>query len=279
PPPPPGFPPLQPPAAPALSARYKTELCRTYSETGRCRYGAKCQFAHGAGELRSLNRHPKYKTELCHKFYLHGECPYGSRCHFVHYPEERGLAASPQVLRQSLSYTGVPAGRQGSPPPGISDPASFARAPSSSPPPAGDLLSPPFARLNSEPVPRMATLGEALAASAAPAGAAPAAAAAPPGGAPSRAPGTISPPPRGRPWPPASPGPLRPTRSPTRIATVARAVSAAPSRPSSRCCPPAAPGTGPAGCPFSTASPCRTERGGGTWNRIQAKGGDLMGWG
>ncbi|XP_039367003.1 mRNA decay activator protein ZFP36 [Mauremys reevesii] len=166
PPPPPGFPPLQPPPSPALSARYKTELCRTYSETGRCRYGTKCQFAHGAGELRSLSRHPKYKTELCHKFYLHGECPYGSRCHFVHYPEERGLAASPQLLRQSLSYTGVPAARQGSPPPGISDPASFTRAPSISPPPASDLLSPPFARLNSEPVPRMATLGEALASSA-----------------------------------------------------------------------------------------------------------------
>ncbi|XP_074872720.1 mRNA decay activator protein ZFP36 [Carettochelys insculpta] len=161
PPPPPGFPPLQPPPAPALSSRYKTELCRTFSETGRCRYGAKCQFAHGPAELRSLSRHPKYKTELCHKFYLHGECPYGSRCHFVHYPEERGLAASPQLLRQSLSYTGVPAARQGSPPPGISDPASFTRAPSISPPPASDLLSVPFSRLNSEPVPRVATLGEA----------------------------------------------------------------------------------------------------------------------
>uniref|UniRef100_A0A8C8RNF8 mRNA decay activator protein ZFP36 n=1 Tax=Pelusios castaneus TaxID=367368 RepID=A0A8C8RNF8_9SAUR len=161
PPPPPGFPPLQPPPAPALSSRYKTELCRSYSETGRCRYGAKCQFAHGAGELRTLSRHPKYKTELCHKFYLHGECPYGSRCHFVHYPEERGLSASPQLLRQSLSYTGVPASRQGSPPPGIPDPASFTRAPSISPPPASDLFSPPFTRLNSEPVPRVATLGEA----------------------------------------------------------------------------------------------------------------------
>ncbi|XP_067412860.1 mRNA decay activator protein ZFP36 [Emydura macquarii macquarii] len=164
PPPPPGFPPLQPPPAPALSSRYKTELCRSYSETGRCRYGAKCQFAHGAGELRSLSRHPKYKTELCHKFYLHGECPYGSRCHFVHYPEERELTASPQLLRQSLSYSGVPAGRQGSPPPGLSDPASFARAPSISPPPTSDFLSPYFTRLNSEPVPRVATLGEAPAA-------------------------------------------------------------------------------------------------------------------
>nr|1M9O_A Chain A, Tristetraproline [Mus musculus] len=70
------------------SSRYKTELCRTYSESGRCRYGAKCQFAHGLGELRQANRHPKYKTELCHKFKLQGRCPYGSRCHFIHNPTE-----------------------------------------------------------------------------------------------------------------------------------------------------------------------------------------------
>ncbi|XP_075771432.1 mRNA decay activator protein ZFP36 [Pelodiscus sinensis] len=165
PPPPPGFPPLQPPPAPALSSRYKTELCRTFSETGRCRYGAKCQFAHGAAELRSLSRHPKYKTELCHKFYLNGECPYGSRCHFVHYPEERGLSASPQILRQSLSYTGVPTARQGSPPPSIPDPASFTRAPSISPPPASELLASSLTHLSSEPVFRMATLGETVATS------------------------------------------------------------------------------------------------------------------
>jgi len=27
--------------------RYKTELCKSYTETGNCRYGTKCQFAHG----------------------------------------------------------------------------------------------------------------------------------------------------------------------------------------------------------------------------------------
>ena len=37
-----------------------------------CRYGGKCQFAHGAGELRALNRHPKYKTEVCRTFSLTG---------------------------------------------------------------------------------------------------------------------------------------------------------------------------------------------------------------
>ncbi|XP_034974271.2 mRNA decay activator protein ZFP36 [Zootoca vivipara] len=170
PPPPPGFPPLKLPslAAPPLSSRYKTELCRTFSETGKCKYGAKCQFAHGAAELRTVSRHPKYKTELCHKFYIHGECPYGSRCHFIHSLEEAQAcspsSSSPQLLRQSVSYSGVPAGRRSSPLHGITDPASFARAPSVSPPPApADLLSPTFGHLNSDPISRFHTLGEALA--------------------------------------------------------------------------------------------------------------------
>lgn len=44
---------------------YKTELCRSWEEKGTCRYGAKCQFAHGEEELRKVARHPKYKTEIC----------------------------------------------------------------------------------------------------------------------------------------------------------------------------------------------------------------------
>jgi len=70
-------------------ARYKTELCRQFEEHGSCRYGDKCQFAHGAGELRSLVRHPKYKTEMCRTFHTTGFCPYGLRCHFIHNDDER----------------------------------------------------------------------------------------------------------------------------------------------------------------------------------------------
>lgn len=168
PPPPPGFPPLKlAPQTPILSSRYKTELCRTFSETGKCKYGAKCQFAHGASELRTVNRHPKYKTELCRKFYLYGECPYGSRCHFIHDLDEAQFYSSttanpsPQLLRQSVSFSGVPTACRVSPLPSIPDPASFARAPSVSPPPASaDLLSPTFGHLNSDPVSRISTLGE-----------------------------------------------------------------------------------------------------------------------
>ncbi|KAK7103075.1 protein TIS11-like [Littorina saxatilis] len=71
------------------SARYKTELCRPFEESGHCKYGEKCQFAHGYHELRNLSRHPKYKTERCRTYHTIGFCPYGPRCHFIHNEEER----------------------------------------------------------------------------------------------------------------------------------------------------------------------------------------------
>jgi len=63
---------------------YKTELCRSFRDTGACRYGHKCQFAHGEHELRPLLRHPKYKTEICKTFATTAHCPYGNRCRFIH---------------------------------------------------------------------------------------------------------------------------------------------------------------------------------------------------
>ena len=46
-----------PPAA--KSDMYKTRMCRNYMETGRCKYGKVCQFAHGMKELR------KYSLCVC----------------------------------------------------------------------------------------------------------------------------------------------------------------------------------------------------------------------
>jgi hypothetical protein len=73
------------------SSRYKTELCRPFEENGYCKYGDKCQFAHGEPELRNLSRHPKYKTELCRTYHTIGFCPYGPRCHFIHNEDEYKL--------------------------------------------------------------------------------------------------------------------------------------------------------------------------------------------
>lgn len=72
---------------------YKTELCRSYSDSGTCRYGAKCRFAHGKEELRAVTRHKKYKTEKCKNFFKNGICFYGSRCKFIHDDTEEAAAA------------------------------------------------------------------------------------------------------------------------------------------------------------------------------------------
>lgn len=163
------------------SSRYKTELCRSFSENGLCKYGGKCQFAHGPEELRDLSRHPKYKTEPCRTFHTIGFCPYGIRCHFVHNNEEEkkhsfsrssSMSSSssipnqppsssrshrPPLVRQSFSFAGFPSAPQ---PPlqaaltGHAPPANapFTRAPSASPPSCADitdLLSHAFMEMDS----------------------------------------------------------------------------------------------------------------------------------
>ncbi|KAG5857921.1 hypothetical protein ANANG_G00024530 [Anguilla anguilla] len=79
------------------------------AENGTCKYGDKCQFAHGIHELRSLSRHPKYKTELCRTFHTIGFCPYGPRCHFIHNAEERRgpppLSSSNKMERPRLHHS------------------------------------------------------------------------------------------------------------------------------------------------------------------------------
>ncbi|XP_073706903.1 mRNA decay activator protein ZFP36L1 [Garra rufa] len=141
-----------------MSTRYKTELCRTYEESGICKYGTKCQFAHGMEELRGLNRHPKYKTEPCRTFHTIGFCPYGARCHFIHNADEQiGLSENNHVqksvrerpqLRQSVSFSGFSSQPQTlSGFHAIPDALAFSRSSSVSPPPSTgspDLLSPLF---------------------------------------------------------------------------------------------------------------------------------------
>ncbi|XP_061537532.1 LOW QUALITY PROTEIN: mRNA decay activator protein ZFP36L1-like [Phycodurus eques] len=139
------------PPSPRISARYKTELCRTFEESGACKYGAKCQFAHGADELRGLSRHPKYKTEPCRTFHTVGFCPYGARCHFVHNAEELLEARAgppppppPPPLRHSLSFAGFSSVDDARPSPRRAPPL-LARASSASPSGGSpELLSPPF---------------------------------------------------------------------------------------------------------------------------------------
>lgn len=125
----------------ANSSRYKTELCRPFEENGMCKYGDKCQFAHGYHELRQLSRHPKYKTELCRTFHTIGFCPYGPRCHFIHNAEEK-RSAPPQITN-GININNIPAPlspiSSGAPSPPLSDisspiPSNLSLTPPSPPP-------------------------------------------------------------------------------------------------------------------------------------------------
>ena len=95
-------------AAAVAATRYKTELCRSFQENGTCKYGDKCQFAHGGHELRNMMRHPKYKTELCRTFHAAGYCPYGPRCHFVHDTNVEAVQAqrmqAPQMIHHQQQH-------------------------------------------------------------------------------------------------------------------------------------------------------------------------------
>ncbi|KAL3142409.1 hypothetical protein ABBQ38_002744 [Trebouxia sp. C0009 RCD-2024] len=86
---------------PIETCLYKTEMCRGWEASGRCRYGSRCQFAHGAQELQPVQRHPKYKTEICRVYAQTGLCRYGKRCRFIHPETDTGLNLLPNTPPQT----------------------------------------------------------------------------------------------------------------------------------------------------------------------------------
>jgi hypothetical protein len=79
--------------------RYKTELCKSWSETGFCVYANKCRFAHGRHELSIKPIETgKYKVKECNSFKEVGYCMYGTRCNFKH--DERKV----DMLERSYYY-------------------------------------------------------------------------------------------------------------------------------------------------------------------------------
>jgi len=113
----------------AGNASYKSSLCKNYKD-GKCTYGAKCNFAHGASELRApgmMTAVPNmamgmgqmgamnalYKTTMCTNMMKEGKCAHSSNYKFAHTAAELrtpggGFANGP----------GMPAGM-----PGITGPA------------------------------------------------------------------------------------------------------------------------------------------------------------
>ena len=81
--------------------KYKTELCKFYELTGKCKFGDNCAYAHGKENLRSkVTNTTAYRTKKCIQFFENGYCPYGSRCQFQHQlknnivnnPYDRGMS-------------------------------------------------------------------------------------------------------------------------------------------------------------------------------------------
>jgi hypothetical protein len=67
-----------------LDPKYKTELCKSYSEKGFCIYGNQCRFAHGYHQLQGRVNEERYKKKNCVSFKELGFCMYGLRCNFIH---------------------------------------------------------------------------------------------------------------------------------------------------------------------------------------------------
>ncbi|KAJ6231944.1 protein tis11 [Anaeramoeba flamelloides] len=82
---------------------YKTEVCRSWIENGYCKYGNKCQFAHGTSELRKVSRHPKYKTQICKAYNTQGICRYGRRCKFIH-KKSQPHTNQPKTICKRLAF-------------------------------------------------------------------------------------------------------------------------------------------------------------------------------
>eukprot|EP00928_Gymnodinium_smaydae_P073101 TRINITY_DN5634_c0_g1_i1.p1 TRINITY_DN5634_c0_g1~~TRINITY_DN5634_c0_g1_i1.p1 ORF type:complete len:694 (+),score=156.51 TRINITY_DN5634_c0_g1_i1:83-2164(+) len=74
--------------------RFKTDLCRHFSQKGMCPVGDSCRFAHGEEELQTNLANAaaaaakvavrKKKTELCTQFTMEGKCKFGGNCDFAH---------------------------------------------------------------------------------------------------------------------------------------------------------------------------------------------------
>lgn len=91
---------------------YKTRMCDNWLKLGDCPYGRKCQFAHGAGELRAKVRpraqeSPTQATPITSKAVLADDIDFAIRCHIAE-PAEAGLPASklgePPLAKRDVSF-------------------------------------------------------------------------------------------------------------------------------------------------------------------------------
>ncbi|CAD8152563.1 unnamed protein product [Paramecium pentaurelia] len=107
------------------NSKFKTQLCRHFTQNGVCALAIRCQFAHGPQELRQNAQQPQsfpeqtiqtnaynkvqginpmivnYKTQLCKHFNPQtGQCKNGPTCTFAH--GENELNTMPHLQNQYL---------------------------------------------------------------------------------------------------------------------------------------------------------------------------------
>ena len=104
--------------------KYKTKLCRHYTQSQTCALGDACSFAHGHKELRKSDDpapqnfpgldyvgavHSNYKTQLCRNFEINGMCSFGNLCCFAHGQDQlRTLTQPMPPIPQEVLIYGPP---------------------------------------------------------------------------------------------------------------------------------------------------------------------------
>jgi hypothetical protein len=63
---------------------YKTRLCGQFINTGYCDFNHLCFYAHGKKELRFIIYNLKYKTKKCKEYYESWNCPFENNCNYIH---------------------------------------------------------------------------------------------------------------------------------------------------------------------------------------------------
>lgn len=92
------------------ASNFKTRMCKNYEKNGYCKFGERCNFAHGRDELRrgeraqqrneqsesgrcspngSQDGSGKFKTRLCATYATKGQCPNGEKCTYAHGEDEK----------------------------------------------------------------------------------------------------------------------------------------------------------------------------------------------
>ena len=76
----------------ATTGNWKTQICKLWVDTARCRYGDDCEFAHDQSELTEAAKNAygdTFKAKNCRVYFFEKKCELGSSCMFRH--EFRGM--------------------------------------------------------------------------------------------------------------------------------------------------------------------------------------------